>query len=286
MVLNRALFELSGKVVFGTISFNPPFKAGESLIEEARFVSVLSGKSKLYVPNGTLDLQSSDSFIMKCENFVNHWLERDDGQPNELIIVHFYPDILQLVYDGKLPEIFSSKARKNPAPVEKIHTNEMLEHFLQGMKFYFEHPQFVTDELIKIKLKELIEILVNSDSSGKIKSILSELFQSNEYEFKEIIHSHLYEDLSIQDLALFAGLSLSSFKRKFNAVFGTSPTRYIKSRRLEKAQSMLQMTNQRISEIAYDCGFNDIAYFSKTFHAAYDVTPSDYRKNYLSQISK
>lgn len=125
-------------------------------------------------------------------------------------------------------------------------------------------------------------ILIHTDQSGQIRKILSDLFQSKEYEFKEIIHSHLYEDLKIEDLAFFAGLSLSSFKRKFKTVFGTSPTRYIKTKRLEKAIYLLKDPQLRISDVAYDCGFNDIGYFSKVFHAAYDSSPTDYRKNRLS----
>lgn len=281
-MIKKAQFDLLGKVVFGRVIFKPPFKAGEGLNNEARFVNVLNGKSRLFVPNSQVDIHAPDSFIMKCENFMNHWQENEDGSENDVIIVHFYPDVLKFIYDDKLPDLFSSKGKSNIQPVEKVHTNQMIRHFSESLRFYFENPDHVTDELIKIKVKELIEMLVNSDSSGRIKTILSDLFNSNEYEFKEIIHSHLYEDLSIQDLAFFAGLSLSSFKRKFNAVFGTSPTRYIKSKRLEKAKGLLRLPEYRISDVAYECGFNDLAYFSKTFHAAFDLSPSDYRKEVLS----
>lgn len=281
MSFQRQDFKLLGKIVFGRAIFEGTFKAGEALTDEARFVNIVSGRSKLHVPNSTLNLQTSDSFIMKCENFVNRWLPHEDDAPNQVFIVHFYPDVLKFVYDDQLPELFSPKNKTETDPAEKISTNRMIEHFVKGLQFYFDNPDYVTDELIKIKVKELVELLINTDQSGKIKSIFGSLFESNEYEFREIIHSHVFEDLSIQDLALFSGLSLSSFKRKFNTVFGTSPTRYIKAKRLEKAQSLLQMSDYRISEVAYECGFNDVAYFSKTFSSAYNCTPSDYRKQFL-----
>ncbi|MCG8573339.1 MAG: AraC family transcriptional regulator [Flavobacteriales bacterium] len=282
MSFERVQFELLGKAVFGRATFIPPFKAGESLLDEARFVSIIRGNSKLFVPNNQLELSSSDSMLMKCENFVNHWLPNEGDSTSQAIIVQFYPEVLAFAYDNKLPEIFNEKRNLNPDPAAKIKTNQIIEHFNKSLQFYFDNPSYVTDELLKIKIKELIELLIISDTNGKIKAILGTLFQTNEYEFKEIIHSHLYEDLSIQDLALFAGLSLSSFKRKFNTVFGTSPNRYIKGKRLEKAQSLLQTSNLRISEIAYDCGFNDVAYFSKTFQTAYNCSPSEYRKKFVS----
>ncbi|MEM7375670.1 MAG: AraC family transcriptional regulator [Bacteroidota bacterium] len=282
MAPHRDQFKLLDKIVIGTTTFSPPFKASSVLHDEARFIHVVHGNSRLYVPNHQLSIQASDSFMMKCESFVNNWFENEDGSQNEVLIVHFYPDVLNYVYDERIPAIFTEKKEVNPKAVERIPLNVMIENYIQGLRFYFNNKAFVTDEFIKIKIKELILILLNSDKTGRIRAILSDLFQSNEYEFKEIIHSHLYEDLSIQDLAFFSGLSLSSFKRKFKSVFDTSPTQYIKTKRLEKAKTLLATTNLRISDIAYDCGFNDIGYFSKTFHAAFDCAPSDYRKAHVS----
>ena len=273
--------KLLDKTVFGRAQFKPPFKAHSALYDEARFVTIVKGNTKLYVPNNRIDLSSSDSILMKCDNFVNNWLPNEDDQPSEVIVTHFYPEVLQYIYNNNIPSFFTSKSDVKPLPAEKISSNQMIENFDNSLRFYFDHPNFATEEMLKIKFQELINILLSSDPSGKIKSILSGLFQTGEYEFKEIIHSHLFEDLSLQDLAFFAGLSLSSFKRKFKTVFETSPIQYIKGKRLEAAKNLLETTTERISDIAYDCGFNDVAYFSRAFSTKYKASPSEYRKQHL-----
>lgn len=278
MNFKRNHFELIGKEVIGRAMFEPPFKAHSPLENEARFVSVINGNSKLFVPNNTLALQASDSVMMKCDNFVNHWQANENGEWSEVLIVQLYPEVLSYIYDNKIPDMFSVKAKAQPSPVEKIPPNNMLTNYLESLRFYFDNPSYVNDDMIKLKVRELILILVNSDTTGKVKAILGDLFQTNEYDFKEIVHAHLYEDLSVEDLAFFAGVSLSTFKRKFKAVFDTSPNQYIKTKRLNKAQNLLKTTNQRISDIAYDCGFNDVGYFSKLFKAEFNHSPSDFRK--------
>ena len=274
--------KLAGVDVFGLAVFKPPFKASSALKDEARFVTVLHGQSRLFVPNGQLDIRTSDSFLMKCESFVNNWLPNEDESPNRVFVVQLIPEVLRIVYDDRIPDLFSNKAHLNPDPAERIEMNAMIRNFVDSMLYYLDHPAKVSEDFVKIKVRELVHILLNSDDSGKVKTIFGDLFKSNQYEFKEIIHSHLYEDLNIQDLAFFAGLSLSTFKRKFKEVFGTSPTRYIKTKRLEKAENLLKTTDLRISDIAYDSGFNDIAYFSKAFSAAYQHSPSEYRKIHLT----
>lgn len=285
MTFKQEPFHLLNKVVLGRAIFQPPFKISSALENEARFVHVIKGRSRLYSPKNQVDLKEGDSLVMRCENFVNNWIENEDGEKNEVIIVHFYPEVLQFVYDNKIPTLFQSEETESNA-IEKLELNGMIKNYIHSMRFYLENPSMINQNLLKIKVQELIHILLNSKESARMKTILGSLFKAKEYEFKEIIHSHLYEDLSIQDLAFFTGLSLSSFKRKFKAVFGTSPGQYIKSKRLERAKELLERTSLRVSEIAYDCGFNDIGYFSKSFSSSYQLTPSNYRKRYLDQISQ
>ena len=284
MLFKRQDFQLLDRTVLGRAIFQPPFKANSALENEARFVHVIHGNSRLYAPTEQLNLHTGDSLVMRCENFVNNWLPNEPAveTPNEVIVLQLYPEVLSHIYNDQLPDFFAVKNGIKPKPVEKIPPNPLMDNFISGLRYYFENPQLISDELMKIKIKELLFILTNSENSAPIQSILSDLFQPHEYEFKEIIHAHLFEDLSIQDLAFFAGLSLSSFKRKFKTVFGTSPGQYIKTKRLEKAKSLLEKTNHRISEIAFDCGFNDLSYFSKSFTAAYHLSPSEYRKKQLS----
>jgi len=135
---------------------------------------------------------------------------------------------------------------------------------------------------VKLKVKELIYILAQTDQTGRIKAILSNLFNSQEHKFQEIINANLYENLKLDDLAFFAGLSVSSFQRKFKSIYGTSPKQYINGKRMEKAKSLLEKKELRISEVAFDCGFDDVAYFSKCFATAFKISPSGYRKSLLT----
>ncbi len=280
--MNQRYFTLLDKIVLGRAKFQAPFKASSALQDEARFVHIVSGNSRLCSPKHQFDLKTGDSLLMKCEQFVNHWTNEEADRMNEVIIWHFYPDILHHIYDNQIPAVFTAGVAANPEPIESINETGVVAHFVEGLRYYFDHPSLMTDDLLKIKFKELVLILLNSDPSGRVKTMLANLFREDEYEFKEVIYANIFEDHSLQDLAFFTGLSLSSFKRKFQTVFGMSPGVFIKSKRLEKARDLLENSNQRITEIAFECGFNDVGYFSKTFAAAFQSSPSEYRKNVLN----
>jgi AraC-like DNA-binding protein len=79
-------------------------------------------------------------------------------------------------------------------------------------------------------------------------------------------------------------LSLSSFKREFKKNYNDSPANYIRNKKLEKAADLLLISEERITDIAFDCGFNDLANFSTLFHDKFNCTPSAYRLNQIGKL--
>ena len=99
------------------------------------------------------------------------------------------------------------------------------------------------------------------------------------YEFKQIIDTHIFSDLGPNELAQLTNLSLSSFKRMFKKTYHDTPANYFKQKRLEKAAEFLILTDKSIGEIAYECGFKEIAHFSFCFKEKFGISPSLYRMN-------
>ena len=86
-------------------------------------------------------------------------------------------------------------------------------------------------------------------------------------------------DYSVTLLAEGVHLSSSQLHRKVSAVTGKSPKQLLRLYRLNKAKELLQNSNLSISEIAYQTGFNDPSYFTRTFTKVFQKKPSIYREN-------
>jgi len=135
----------------------------------------------------------------------------------------------------------------------------------------------VNDEILVLKLKEIILLLSQTQDAETIRVIVGQLFSPAKYTFRQIIEANLFSQINIEELAQKNNLSVSSFKREFKKLYNDSPANYIKNKRLEKAAELLSVSDERITDIAFDCGFNDLANFTKRFHDKYNVTPTDYR---------
>ena len=65
------------------------------------------------------------------------------------------------------------------------------------------------------------------------------------------------------------------FKREIGLSFGD----YVLSKRLKKAEKLLKTPDEKIIEIALECGFDNISYFNRVFKNKNGMSPGDYRKN-------
>ena len=245
---------------------------------EACFLFAVNGRSLLYHPGGSKELSSGEGFLMKCGNYLNHWEKGEGTDPYEAVAIHFYPDVLLHVYDGQLPDFLKSEYVNKGKPIHRVDIDKMIRQYVESLIFYFENPGIINEELIKLKVKELMLLLLNTDSDGSVKQFLATLFEDETYHLKDVVNQHLFADLNLQELAILCNMSLSTFKRRFNEVFNMSPARYMKQKRLEKAKSML-LTNARVSDIAFDLGFNDPASFTRSFTAEFGISPVSYRKS-------
>lgn len=94
----------------------------------------------------------------------------------------------------------------------------------------------------------------------------------------DTIERHLREPVSLDAIARRAGFSLWHFHRMFAEMTGDSLGSYIRKRRLTAAAAELQRTRRPILELALDFQFESHEAFTRAFRAAFDVTPSAFRR--------
>lgn len=100
------------------------------------------------------------------------------------------------------------------------------------------------------------------------------------------LHENYNDNISAEQLAKMAGLSVSHFERRFRLAFGASPRQYLIRVRVENASRMLRETDQSITQIGLECGFYDHAHFSRSFQRLMKTSPSAYRIQVSSESAR
>lgn len=139
------------------------------------------------------------------------------------------------------------------------------------------------------KFDKLIEELKNGSidkKSGLIEII--ELVRSvtdikvNDFpivdEIERIIQENIQSDLSLEEIAKKVGISQSYMRCRFKKATGVSVNKYKNALKITLAKKMIVNTDKSITDIAMECGFNNMWYFSERFVKSEGVTPTEYRR--------
>lgn len=94
---------------------------------------------------------------------------------------------------------------------------------------------------------------------------------------KKYIEEHLTEDLSLGQVAQAMHTSIFYFCKLFRKVSGVTFTEFVSRLRVEKARNLLLNPNLRVSEIAYEVGFQSLTHFNRVFKKVVGESPSDFR---------
>jgi len=237
----------------------------------------LEGKTQIYSATEQASIETKESVLLKCGTYFADLVKNDTTEKYEILVFHLYPEILREIYADEIPSFI--KPSQNKSFIHKIAAADILRKFVESLQFYFDHPALVGDELLKLKIKELILLLLHTKNADSIANLFADLFEPRNLNVKEIINSHLFSGLSIDDLAALSNLSVSTFNRTFQTLFNKTPANYIKMKRLEKARELLSVSSLTISEIAFQTCFNDVAHFSRSFKEVYLFSPSSFRSS-------
>lgn len=255
------------------LKFPPPFKGQSFFNDELRIVFVIKGNSTYYTPNGSTNLKTGDLIVFNNDNFINRWEASTDECL--LLIFRITPELLKEIYKPDNSNLIVTKKQQSYI----VFSFKMIKYYFTGFKKYLDKPNYVTEELLMIKLKELLYILSQKKSFTYFMQQINFNAIKNNTHFRNTIFSNIYNPINIEELSFLCNMSLSTFQRNFKKVYKTTPTKYIESQRMKKARLLLAESEDSISNICYQIGYTSLSHFSKKFKKEHTISPSTYRKN-------
>jgi len=96
----------------------------------------------------------------------------------------------------------------------------------------------------------------------------------------ELVQVRMDGDLSLEELANTAGLSITHFSQMFRQSTGQSPHQFVLHRRIERAKEMLCAAESRVLDVAVACGFKSQEHFARVFRSVCGTSPKEYRQEF------
>ncbi|MBL9114058.1 MAG: helix-turn-helix transcriptional regulator [Verrucomicrobiaceae bacterium] len=194
--------------------------------------------------------------------------------------------------------------------VERIQTSDLFHHYggaferTFGLKLAIEpaNPDHTfNDSAVPVNVGKLhvATLKVKGDCSEDRRHDAAELLKAFAFQLGECAHrlafttvktdpepvrlaraymqEHLHEPISLDDVAHAVGVSSFHFCKVFKRATGMTFTDYLGRMRVERARRMLLKPSNRITEVAYEAGFQSLSHFNRSFRRVVGESPTEFR---------
>lgn len=150
--------------------------------------------------------------------------------------------------------------------------SKLLSVYIESLLTYQETCGFESQELMNLKLKEAITLILITNP--ELKNILFDFTDPHKIDLEAFMNKNYHFNVKLERFAYLTGRSLATFKRDFEHIFNSSPGRWLQQKRLDQAYYLITRKGKTASDIYLGLGFEDLSHFSFVFKKTFGTSPS------------
>ncbi len=231
---------------------------GEQLLQtyEDHSIRLRAGEA-LFIPRG---LYHITDLVPRTGSFRSLLFYFDDALAREFLATTSVAEVRR----EALPEFL--RLGKEPS----------LQRLAQNLLDLYRDTILRGGDLLRLKILELFHLLHALLPERDFASFLFRLTLPQKRNLKTFIEQNYTKPLKVEDFAYLTGRSLSTFRRDFKAFYQSTPQKWLRDKRLEKALHILHERDISIGELAQTVGYDNVSYFIKAFKSKVGLSPKQY----------
>lgn len=245
------------------------FKQRELYEKYYKVIQIISGTAILSNSTKEITVRSSEFVFVNQGGFSRIRMYPDKKRPFKLLCLNFTDNFLERYLQDHIRPL-GTKNRIDA--FEEIKTNVMIESLFSSLDIYAANNRCMDKITIDFKLRECIHVLSQNNPQLLNEMLCRQI--GTRVGLEEFMNSNYMYNAPLVRFAELSGRSLSSFRREFGQLYGTTPNRWLIKKRLEVAYQKLTEIGCKASDIYLELGFETLSHFSRKFKEQYGVSPS------------
>jgi AraC-like DNA-binding protein len=245
------------------------------------FAYILSGVTKYSTGNNEYIVQNGDGIFVRKGSYIG---QRHGSGDYCALIIFVSDDLIQKVIDKYTGMLTSFGRQSNTEPHDAIislNLDNALTGYFHSVLSYFSMDVAPPDELLKVKVEELLLNILTSGQNRSLALCLRHIRENGKVCLRDVMETSFLYPMSMAEYARLCGRSLSTFKSDFQETYKTTPGKWLIRKRLQHGKLLIESTDDPVNDIAFKSGFKNTAHFVKVFKDEYGMPPNQYRAKAL-----
>ena len=228
-----------------------------------------SGETHIFHQQGTFIFKPNRILLARKNQFARSLKIPSNGNYEVISVILKSEHLKKYAVDNNLIPEKSYKGKNNLL----LKSDSYLRSYFESLLPYLKDPEKSNEKLVFSKVTEAIELLLNI--SPGLSKLLFDFNDPHKIDLEEFMLKNFQYNAPIKNFARLTGRSLAGFKRDFRNLFNTTPSRWLKNKRLEEAHYLIHKKRRKPADFYLEIGFESLPHFYTAFKEKYGVTPNE-----------
>jgi AraC-like DNA-binding protein len=255
---------------------------GKSILHANAFSLVISGQKTMHFAEKKVQINDQGIHLLSIANCL---ASVDPKQkPLRSVLMFFDNDVLAgfyLKYDSLISSI-KGRNKIQKEPYLSFPKDEFIRNFIQSLCIFTEAGRALSPQMKQLKFEELMLHLVEHYPERILAFRVSQGNDLEDLQIRKAAETNIANNITVSELAFLCNMSLSTFKRRFAKIYGTSPNKWLLKQRMEMAKKLLIHHREKPGEIFHKVGYESHSAFTQSFRQLYGITPKDFQQQKLN----
>ena len=235
-----------------------------------------AGRCIYYLNGSSYQMNEGEMFLVNPGDM--HYTTYEETVMSDRIVIHFNLKKLPKRIFSEASHYMSRLQRSAKIILEKKSGKSQIEKLLETMVNENDFPNEYSAELLRLYLLTLL-LLMERDGIFLYENVSKNMVLSKDIEAAVFYISQNFSmPITLEEVAKEINLTPTYLSRKFKKEMNTTFKEYVTYIRIRRASQMLATTDDSITQIALNCGFNSSNYFKDCFRKIHGVSPRAFRQ--------
>jgi AraC-like DNA-binding protein len=248
-------------------------------LQQNLFSFLLEGEKTVYYAGTRVSIIPGQFLLLASGNCLMSEKTAASGGNYRSILISFDNQVLADFFVRQPDLLRISRGNTREESILCFQQDAFLQNFISSLECMLSGEQAISANMQQLKLHELLLYLGESYPGALQKLKGMGQGAADEIVIKQAVNANIDSRVTVEELAFLCNVSLSTFKRRFALIYGTSPSKWLLEKRMQKAAKLLKQGKNTASEIYFELGYENLSSFIQSFKQVHGITPKQYQLN-------
>ena len=268
------------------LKYMPPdsnSRKAKVILHHHMFGLLQEGQKAVFYPQKNVVINNSQILLLSAGNCITS--EKTVAESGRYSAILLFFDTAALGrFMVKHPGLSAERKQgaKTPEPFIVLEKDNFLQNFIASLDMLLARNAPISEEWQVMKFEELMLYLFEKMPSAMLDFYATAQGNNEEWEIRKTVETNIGNNITVEELAFLCNTSLSTFKRRFTKIYGTSPNKWMLQKRMEMAADMLRQQGNKPSDVYHKVGYETLSSFIESFKQTFGVTPGAWQQEKLN----